>query len=114
MTADNTKFQEAIEILDAMPVDKRTKVIELVFQMVLDDVKSGVKGERAGIFFEQIALVYEDAHFPCYFSGQIDGNEIPFGEGTAYLCESCRVKLDNILTFLSDLARASQTQSSAT
>lgn len=96
----NKEAKEALETLQAMTPERREQVIRFVFEVVKADLKIGLDGEDAGIFFDEISNIFEKAHLPCYFSGAIDGNETPFTEENAYVCEICRVKLNNILEYL--------------
>jgi len=84
------------EILDALDQEDKENVIAFVFNIILEDVKMGLKGENAEIFFEIIAAEFQKPHSGCYFSQKIDGNAVDFNDNTEF-CPICAVKVRNIL-----------------
>jgi len=83
-------------VLESMTDDDRETIIAFVFNLVMEDVKTGLSGENAEVFFEMIDKEFRKAHAHCYFSIDVDGNETPYTKDTE-LCLLCAVKMRNIL-----------------
>ena len=83
-------------VLESMSPDDQETIIAFVFNLVMEDVKAGLKGEEAEVFFEMIAEEFEKAHKGCYFSDDVDGNAVPFDNDTK-VCPLCAVKIRNVL-----------------
>ena len=71
-------------------------IVAFVFNTVLSDVKMGLRGEEAEVFFEMIDDEFRKSHSDCYFGIDTDGNEVRFTENIK-LCLMCAVKVRNIL-----------------
>ena len=84
-------------VLNAMSEQDQETIIAFVFNIVLEDVRSGLKGEESDVFFEMIDKELQKFH-PCYFSDQIDGNAVGFTKNTK-VCPLCAVKIENILRY---------------
>lgn len=90
------------EILGGMSEENQEKIIAFIFNLVLEDVKAGLsRAEDGEIFFQTINKEFEDKEFErghkqCYFSLEVDGNEVRFTEDTN-LCLICAVKMMNVL-----------------
>jgi len=83
-------------VLDSMPEQDQETLIAFVFNLVMEDVKSGLKGEEAEVFFKMIDDEFRKAHSDCYFGIDTDGNTTKFTKDTK-LCLICAVKVRNIL-----------------
>jgi len=83
-------------VLDSMSEQDRDIAIAFVFNIVLEDVKMGLRGEEAEVFFEMIDAEYEKFHKDCYFSDNVDRNETGFTQDTK-VCLLCAIKVKNIL-----------------
>ena len=71
-------------------------LVAFVFNLILEDIKTGLRGEEAEVFFEMIDAEYEKFHKDCYFSDNVDGNETGFTQDTK-VCLLCAIKVKNIL-----------------
>ena len=89
-------IEKGKEVLDSMSEQDQETLVAFVFNLILEDVKTGLKGENAEIFFEMIEKEFQKSHKDCYFSGQVDGNAVGFTKDTK-VCVLCAVKVKNIL-----------------
>jgi len=94
-------LQKGKRVLDRLPDADREAVTAFIFNVVLADVKRGLEGEDAEVFFQAINQEYEKAHGHCYFNEQYDGNAVPFSDDTP-LCLVCAVKVRNVLRWYVD------------
>jgi len=83
-------------VLGSLSEQDQETLIAFVFNLVLEDVKTGLKGEEAEVFFEMIDKEYQKYHAECYFSDDVDGNETGFTRDTK-VCLLCAIKVKNIL-----------------
>ena len=82
--------------LDSLSEQDQEYLVAFMFNLILTDVKMGLKGEEAEVFFEMIDDEFRKAHAGCYFGIETDGNEVNFTKETK-LCLICAVKVNNIL-----------------
>ena len=106
----NTKLlpewlQKGKRIVDKMKEHEREAVTAFIVNVVIADVKRGLDGEEADVFFKMINDLYIESHGHCYFNEQFDGNETPFSDDTS-LCPICAVKARNVLRWYADNPQA--------
>ena len=84
--------------LESIAPDDRETIIAFVFNIVVEDLKAGLRGKKADVFFQIIIEEFEKAnpHKGCYFSDDVDGNAVPFNNDTK-VCPLCAVKIRNVL-----------------
>jgi len=83
-------------VLNSMTEQDQGTIIAFVSTLILEDVKTGLKGEEAEVFFEMIDKEYQKLHRDCYFSDDVDGNETGFTRDTK-VCLLCAIKVKNVL-----------------
>lgn len=83
-------------VLDSLSEQDQENIVAFVFNLVLEDVRAGLKGEEAEVFFEMIDKELQKSHANCYFSDYVDGNAVGFTKDTK-MCVLCTVKIRNIL-----------------
>jgi len=91
-----TWIEKGKAVLDSMSEREQETIIAFVFNLVMEDVKTGLRGEEAEVFFEMIEQEFQKVHKGCYFSDDVDGNAVGFTKETA-VCLLCAAKVRNIL-----------------
>lgn len=92
------KVKLALEKLQAMP-KKMEPYLEAFWLIIVADLVKSVAGEvEPGEFSQEIFDILSEGHKDCYFNDRIDGNAVPFSDGTT-VCLLCAVKVRNILEY---------------
>ena len=89
-------IQKGKAVLDKLTSNERDIVTAYMFNIILEDVKAGLRGEEADVFFEMIDQEFQKIHSGCYFSAQVDGNAVEFNANTN-VCPLCAVKIKKVL-----------------